>query len=169
MTEIMLDMLVGSKLTIVRLYGTMAGFHFGDVRRHPRGGTVGAFAFHVDCPWRLDNGESTVTGNYDRWDYPEVGNPPEGWNPDSGPTLRDKKLSELLGMRAQDGSWFNQTGRFVVLTVNVTKWGDVAIEMSGQYFIRAFPTATAAEAWRLFRPNDEATHIIFPTGVIASG
>jgi hypothetical protein len=63
-----LDMLIGLRLSIVRRAADMLGLHFGDIRPHPSGeGTVGAYTLHVQCPWRLDRPNGTVTGSGDLW------------------------------------------------------------------------------------------------------
>jgi hypothetical protein len=157
-----LDVLAGLRLSIVRFYANILGLHFGDTRPHPRGGMTAAYALHVDCPWRIDGQAATITGNYDRWEYAGPGNPPEGWDFESGPTLRDKKLDQLFGQRNNDGSWISSTDRFLITAVSESKFGDVILDLSGQYRILLFPAASEAEAWRLFVSDDESPHLVFP-------
>jgi hypothetical protein len=55
--------LIGLRLSIVRRAADMLVAHFGDIRPHSSGeGTVGDYAFHVQCPWRFDGPVDTVTG-----------------------------------------------------------------------------------------------------------
>lgn len=157
-----LDALVGLRLSIIRFYADTLGLHFGDVRPYAPGGTVGAFALHVSCPWRIDDSDGTIVGSQDRWNYGGQGDAPEGWNAEFGSNLRDKQLNELFGQRGETGSWTNETDRYLVIAASKTKYGDLRIDLSDGYTIRLFPAATEAEAWRLFAPDDESPHLVFP-------
>jgi hypothetical protein len=159
-----LDALVGRRLSIVRFYANILGLHFGDIRGRPSGGSVGVYALHVDCPWRIDVCGEIFVGNYDRWDYGGKGEPPEGWNPESAITLRDERLTELFGSPGGNGrSWINNSDRYVVTGINRTEFGDLTISLSGGYTIRVFPAASDAEAWRMLAPDEETAHLVFPT------
>jgi len=59
--------IMGLQLSIARNAGCMKVFHFGELRPHPKGGTTGAFALHVQCPWRIISREAIVTGSDDYW------------------------------------------------------------------------------------------------------
>ncbi len=49
-----LEPLVGLPLSIARSAADMRVFHFGKVRPAANGkGTVGEYALHIQCPWRL--------------------------------------------------------------------------------------------------------------------
>jgi hypothetical protein len=49
------EVLIGLRLSIVRRAADMLVLHFGNIRAHSSGkGTVGDYALHVQCPWRLD-------------------------------------------------------------------------------------------------------------------
>jgi hypothetical protein len=159
--KIRFDLLIGQRLSSVHFAANILCMHFGDIRPHPRGGTVGAYALHVDCPWRIDGPDRTITGNYDRWDYAGPGEAPEDWEPETGPTLRDKRLDELFGQR-EVGSWVRDPDRFLVTAAHQTNFGDVTLELSDGYRILLFPAATEAEAWRFFVPGDESPHLVFP-------
>ena len=64
------DVLLGLRLSIVRRAADMLVLHFGDIRTHSSGtGTIGAYALHVQCPWRFDGPMETVTGRDDLWKY----------------------------------------------------------------------------------------------------
>ncbi len=160
-----IDALVGQNLAIVRFYANMVGFHFGDIRPHSRGGTVGSWALHVNCPWRIDTSSGTVTGNYDRWDYQNPDNVPEHWTPESGNSLRDRKLSELFGPPDESQSWSGMKGKFTVVSVISSEFGDVTIQMSEGLSIKIFPAASCAEAWRFFSPGDDLPHLIYPANI----
>jgi hypothetical protein len=147
-----LDALIGLRLSIVRFYANILGLHFGDVRPHPRGGTTGAYALHVDCPWRIDGLGGTVVGNYDRWNDVE----------ETDLTLRDRKLDGLFGRRDKTDSWTIDSERFLVVATDLTKYGDVGISLADGHKILLFPAASEAEAWRFFAPGDDSAHFVFP-------
>jgi hypothetical protein len=91
------DVLIGFRLSIVRRAADMLVLHFGDIRPHPSGdGTVGAYALHVQCPWRLDGPTGTVTGDGDLWVYAGTGERPESWSYDDGLSLQDIRLAGLF-------------------------------------------------------------------------
>jgi hypothetical protein len=61
-----LSAIVGLPLTIARDSGNMKNFQFGKIRPHPSAtGTVGDFALHIQCPWRLMKNDRILTGSAD--------------------------------------------------------------------------------------------------------
>ena len=67
--ESCLQVLVGLPLSIARNATDMKIFHFGEIQPHPSGrGTVGPYALHIQCPWRLVSKDTVFTvfsGNLD--------------------------------------------------------------------------------------------------------
>ncbi|MGC1349900.1 MAG: hypothetical protein WA858_08970 [Xanthobacteraceae bacterium] len=52
--------LIGLRLSIVRRAAEMLVLHFGDIRVLPaRQGSIGAYALHIQCPWRFDGPDGT--------------------------------------------------------------------------------------------------------------
>jgi hypothetical protein len=49
-----LQPLVGLELSIARRAADMRVFHFGRIRKVEKG-TVGDYALHIQCPWRLED------------------------------------------------------------------------------------------------------------------
>jgi molybdopterin converting factor small subunit len=158
MTLHALDALIGLRLSIVRFYANVLGLHFGDAQPHARGGTVGTYALHVDCPWRIDGSDGTVVGNYDRWDH----SAPQISPNEAGLSLRDQKLDELFGRLDGTGSWMIDSDRFLVVAVDLTIFGDVNIKLADGHKISLFPAASEAGAWRFFAPGDKSAHVVFP-------
>lgn len=62
-----LQKLVGLELTATARAADMRGFHFGELRRY-RGRTVGGFALHVQCAWRIEGPDGVVTGRSGLWE-----------------------------------------------------------------------------------------------------
>jgi hypothetical protein len=157
------DVLIGLRLSIIRRAADMLVLHFGDIRVHSSGtGTVGAYALHVQCPWRLEGPTGTVTGRDDLWIYAGPGGHPPGWSYDDGLSLQDKRFAELFVRDEETRSWLNHGDRFTVTAARQTKRGDVTLDLGSQHAIVLFPVSSKSEAWRLFAPGSER-HLVFPT------
>ncbi len=75
----------------------MLGLHFGEIRPHHSGeGTVGDYVLHVQCAWRLDGPQGTVTGRDDLWIYAGPGERPAAWSYEDGLSLQDRELANLF-------------------------------------------------------------------------
>jgi hypothetical protein len=161
--------LVGKPLTIARLAGSMRNFDFGEVSPNPNGGSGGEYALHLQCPWRIDGPQGTVTGSDDLWEHETLPLPPSGWTYESGESLQDRRLGELLGgYDAETRSWVNPGSGLVVLEVDASDLGDVTLKLAGGYTLRIFPARSCDESWRLFRPRSAELHVVFgedPVGV----
>jgi hypothetical protein len=91
------DVLIGLRLSIVRRAADMLVLHFGVIRPHPSGeGTVADYALHVQCPWRLDGPQGTVTGSGDLWVYAGPGERPPDWSYEDGFSLQDRKFATVF-------------------------------------------------------------------------
>src|SRR5271165_3466355 len=93
-----LSQIIGLPLTAARRAADMRTFQFGTLRPVDRG-SVGDFALHVQCPWRVEGPYGIVTG---RWDLrvPLDDNAPldEKWHYDESPNLQDARLEQWLAM-----------------------------------------------------------------------
>jgi hypothetical protein len=157
------DVLIGLRLSIVRRAADMLVLHFGDIRPHSSGeGTVGAYALHVQCPWRFDGPSGTVTGRDDLWVYAGPGERPENWSYDDGLSLQDKSFAGLFVRDEDTRSWVNNSDRFTVIAAQQTNRGDVKLDLANEFAILLFPATCTSEAWRLFAPDSDR-HLVFPT------
>jgi hypothetical protein len=157
------EVLTGLRLSIVRRAADMLMLHFGDVRPHQSGsGTVGAYALHVQCPWRLDGPDRTITGSSDLWAYAGSGEHPANWSYEDGLSLQDRKLDETVGSYdAGTRSWYNKSGLFTVTAALLKPYGEVELQFSGGYTLAIFPAGSAGEAWRFFA-TDSKRHLVYP-------
>ena len=157
------EMLIGLRLSIVRRAADMLVVHFGDIRPHESGeGTVGAYAFHVQCPWRIDGPAGTITGSGDLWDYAGPGQRPANWSYERGFSLQDQRFADFVGAYDRaTRSWLNLADRLVVTAARQTHLGDVTIELSGGHSLLVFPSASKGEEWRFFAPGADR-HLVFP-------
>jgi len=139
----------------------MKVFHFGTVRPHPNGkGTVGAYAVHVQCPWRIVASEEIVTGSADLYG-PANQRSTSDFDPDTAMHERDgnlqnKKLGELLhGYDADTRSIVNSTESLVVTQVQTDPYGGVRIKLSPNYCLELIPCGSSdGEEWRFLKPGD---------------
>ena len=154
--------LVGLRLSIVRRAADMLVLHFGDIRTHPSGaGTIGAYALHVQCPWRIDGPHGTVAGRGDLWEYAGPGNRPPNWSYEDGFSLQDKQFDDLFVRDEITRSWINESDALVVKNVSQNKYGDVRLDLTSGYTILLFPAGCESEAWRFFAPGSDH-HVVFP-------
>jgi len=155
--------LIGLRLSIVRRAADMLVLHFGEIRPHPSGeGTIGSHALHVQCPWRLDGPNGTVTGCDDLWDYAGPGESPPNWSYEDGLSLQDQRLRALFERDERTRSWVNVSNRFAVTAAEQSPRGDIRLELSGGYAMLIFPASCRREAWRFFAPGSDDEHLIFP-------
>lgn len=121
-----------------------------------RGGLIGDFALHVQCPWRIERPDGIVTGRLDLWE-PVTDNAPfdEDWDCEKGPNLRDALVKQWL---AQHESVL------VVTSVEADEFGGAAISFNQGFLLRLFPAGTRGEDWRLFRPKTDAPHFVVSGG-----
>jgi hypothetical protein len=140
------DVLIGLRLSIVRRAADMLVLHFGDIRAHSSGkGTVGAYALHVQGPWRFDGPTGTITGRDDLWEYAGSGERPPNWSYEDGPSLQDQRLDGFLGPRDESTqSWVNEIDRLVVTSAQQTNRGDVRLELTADTQSYCFPLAANA-------------------------
>src|SRR3954453_966577 len=91
-----LSQIIGLSLTAVRRTADMRTFQFGTLRPVERG-SVGDFALHVQCPWRIEGPDGILTGRSDLWEPVEVNAPFDAnWEYDKSPNLQDSRLKQWL-------------------------------------------------------------------------
>jgi len=163
--------LVGLPLSIARRAASMRVLHFGRVTEG-EDGSWGAFALHLQCPWRLEGPAGMVTGQDDLWEHPTLEVPPEDWSWDGADTRQDVRVGALLGARDErTRSWVNTSpDRLVVTAVEASELGDLFITFSGGYSLRVFPASESGEAWRFLAPGRGTPHFVvsFTDGTVGS-
>lgn len=167
-----LQKLVGLGLAATARAADLRGFHFGELRPY-RDKTVGEFALHVQCAWRIDGPDGVLTGRSDLWEPAKegiVGPDLERWGHERDGNLQDKRVAEWLGHHdPRAGSHLEVENRPVVLAARATPFGGAEIDLSGDYRLTLFPAGSAGEDWRLFRPRDseeDAPHFVVAGGRI---
>jgi hypothetical protein len=160
--------LVGLKLSIARRAADMRIFHFGPIRT-VENGTVGDYALHIQCPWRIEGPQGIVTGRWDLWEFAEdSGNIDWGtWDYAKDENLQDRLVGLFLGnYDPQTRSYINESDGLVVEAVSGDRYGGATIALSGGYRLVLFPTGTKSEDWRLFRPETKEPRLVIAGGRI---
>lgn len=151
--------LIGMRLSIVRRAAAMLVLHFGEISPHRSGkGTVGQLALHIQCPWRLDSPNETVTGKEDLHE-PFPGHP--GQAGQSGSNLQDAIFDRIFGAHDKVLGWSVPKSQFTVSSAEVSAFGDIRLIFEGGYAWLAFLASLNGESWRLFAPGSDAAHLVF--------
>jgi hypothetical protein len=103
-----LTQLIGLKLAVARRAADMRVLHFGTIRpalksdlpsrkNKPRG-SIGDFALHIQCPWRIESDNRILTGRSDLWepvDRPE-GSSYVDWDYENDGNLQDQLIAQFI-------------------------------------------------------------------------
>ncbi|WP_312469605.1 hypothetical protein [Rhizobium sp.] len=143
----------------------MKVFHFGDIRPHPSGrGTVGAYALHVQCPWRIVSDNTIVTGTSDRFLGAAEGQETDHDDPRSGSLQFARTESLLKGYDDATRSFVNVTDQLVVLAAHADGFGGADLLLSGDCRLQIFPDGSLAEDWRFVEL--EGLHVVVEGGQV---
>jgi hypothetical protein len=144
----------------------MRMFAFGNMHEVD-GGTVGEYALHIQCPWRIDGPSGIVTGRSDLWEATSGAVMPDEWEPGFDDNVQDVALANLLGASdATTNSHVSNGVKLVVERVDANDIGDLVLTFSGGYRLVIFPSGTVGEAWRLFQPGTETPHLVVEGGSV---
>jgi hypothetical protein len=161
-----LEPLIGLKFSIARRAADMRIFHFGEIKEVD-GGTIGKYALHIQCPWRMDGPEGIITGRLDLWNHISGKLMPDEWEPSTDDNIQDFRLRTLLkGYDPNTNSYVNATELLVVERVQASTVGDAIIELSGGYRLILFPAGTKGEDWRILGPDEVSPHFVMEGGEI---
>ena len=148
--------LIGERWHFVGRAADLVWLHFGTPRPvvDLRGDTreVGEYALHLQCPWRVLDGDQLVTGSSD------IYRPRPGWTGDfdwdvQGANRFDVRAAKLTALLADEP--------VVVTSVEVTAWGDLAVSLSDGFRIETVRTGSVREEdWRFFRPGRDDDHVV---------
>ena len=152
-----LSQVIGLPLTAARRGADMRTFQFGTLRPEDRG-SIGDFALHVQCPWRIEGPDGIVTGRLDLWEpVDDNARFDENWDYGKSPNLQDARLERWL-TRDQLS--------LVVKSVDADEFGGAAISFGQGFVLRLFPAGTRGEDWRLFQPKTDAPHLVISGGAV---
>lgn len=124
---------------------------FGDLKE------VGRFALHVQCAWRIVQGESVIVGHRDMYCPPGDGtkspDAPPGFKWDTpGSNRLDHRLKQLFQ---------NPPGTLIVQRVEVGSAGALQIFFENEITLEIFPNDSFDEEhWRLFGTGRDDPHFV---------
>ncbi|GAB2854359.1 hypothetical protein [Lentzea nigeriaca] len=152
--------LVGERRQYVGRAAGLIWVGFGALRvvtgHNGRTREIAEYALHLQCPWRLLDGDEVVTGSYD------VHQPRPGWSGDDdfdwdvqGANRFDARARKLTAYLAEES--------VVVTAADVTAWCDLTISFSDGLRLDALRTGSVRhEEWRFFRPyRDDEQVVVF--------
>ena len=150
--------LVGLPLHSIGRAANMVWLHFGEMREvSVRGGgtkTVGDWAIHIQCPWRISRSGRIVIAYHDFY-----------YSPDGG----DLEDWDKLGASQFDSAATSLRTEFeavppVVASVQTDDVGGFSIRFSQDYQLDVFPDTSfdSSEHWRIFQPRVDSGHFVFP-------
>jgi hypothetical protein len=161
--------LLGLPLSGAGHAGDMRIFSFGELRPSRRGnGLVGAYAVHIQCSWRLTDGDQLVTGYFDY----HIGADGES-EPDRGDARRGNR--QQVRLEAFFGDYdetrhilVDRSGRFVVTSIEADRYGSVDIGLNGgEACLRILSDSSAMEHWRFFSTElEDSPHFVVTGGEI---
>lgn len=139
-------------------------FHIGEWLKSG-GETRASFGLQILCAWRIESGGRILVGRGDYFKRGEKNQDPD-WEPGSpNGNLQDEILLNLFQATGRDenGTIMNQTADLVVIEVEPQGTGGVALELTGGYTLRLFPTNSRDEDWALVTPPGEP-HLVVSGG-----
>lgn len=116
---------------------------------------ISEYALHVQCPFRVLDGDQLVTGSSDIYE------PGPGWDGD-GEFDWDVQGANWFDVRARKLDAYLAEDLVVVTSVDVTAWGDLTISLSDDFRIEVRRAGSAhREHWRFFQPYRDVDHVVF--------
>lgn len=120
-------------------------------------GTVGDFALHIQCPWRIENNTGIITGRADLWEplerSPEFSY--DDWDYEDG-NIQDQRIDQFLSANTE----------LFVESLSIESHGSFTLALSGGYKLMVFPSGSTGEDWRFFRPGSGESHLVVSGGAI---
>lgn len=140
-------------------------FHFGTPRvvANSCGATktVGDYALHVQCAWRIRTDKKIIVASRDRYE-PANGDGDEDFDWDKpGANVCDLKITK----------WLSEIPNKPLTVIRVTgdDVGGLRLTLADDSHIEVFPDTSLvdeyAEYWRFFRPSDGTKHLVV-TGLV---
>jgi hypothetical protein len=154
-TEIALRQLHKLPLLSIGAASTLLWIHFGQETTvtNRRGGTktVGTWAIHIQCPWRIVSQQGIFTGSGDLWEPAVLGN-------DGRDELFDAN-KDTRRFDVQIKRFLSDAQGALVKKIAVDDSGGFRLFLERSYVIEVFPICSQEiECWRLFQPGKSEDH-----------
>lgn len=155
-----LAVLIGLPLFAARRLPGMEAFQFGaerevvDLFNHR--GTVGTYALHVQCTWRITDPTGILVGWNDRY-FPRGSDHFAGRDAFDydvpGSSRCDERIATFFAVRARNLP--------MVDSIQGDKQGGFRLTMTDAVALEVFPDTTVdSELWRLFQPETGSEHFV---------
>jgi hypothetical protein len=154
--------LIGLPLNPTTRAANMQMFSFGAIinitltspKKGPISKSVGEFALHLQCPWRLTNENEIIVGSGDLYQQAdEIAEYDENYNYyELNANLRDVKLDKLIN-----------ENKLSVISINADKFGGLEICFDNNIKLNVFPDLASKadnEYWRLIDFKNEKSKYI---------
>jgi hypothetical protein len=160
--EVQIAKLITMPLLDMGRAGNLVWVHFGVERQivselTGKTKSVGDYALHIQCPWRLMK-DSKVRVGYSDLGQPASSPELDGREQDGVVDLSEHTaIDEAIPMIRQD---LAQT-RILVSHVQMSDVGDLRFVLTDQWELSVFvATGRASEQWRLFQPGQDVLHLV---------
>ena len=151
--------LVGLPLRCIGRAADLLWVQFGEMRELPdrRGGTrsVGEWALHVQCPWRITRPPAILVARGDCF-YEADSDEPYDWD-----AARESRFDRCAAPLNREFESSPPAVEAVVADVV----GGFSLRLTGGFIFEAFPdhsTGSDSEHWRFFQPGRDERHFVFP-------
>jgi len=153
-----LGVLVGLPLWAIGRAADLVWFEFGSQRtvkgRNGVEKTVGDYALHVQCPWRIIVRDRIVIGRGDIFCTPQESDEP---TPSDFDWQKGNRFDRIAPYFLQ-----NESRSLMVQAVGAGEAGLITISLEGHHKLEVFPhDSEMGEHWRFFKPNMEESHWVF--------
>src|SRR5713101_1167998 len=106
---------------------------------------VGDYALHIQCAWRITQGEKVAVGRGDIFCTPEESTEP---TPADFDWQKGNRFDRVAASLLQ-----NESRQLMVRSVNIGEAGSFSIVLEDGYKLEAFPhDSESGEHWRFFKP-----------------
>lgn len=151
--------LTGLRLSKVGAAADMLWVQFGDLQkvttRAGLEGSVGEWALHLQCPWRIMEESTVVLASSDFY-YDADSGETHNWGPDDVSVF--DRNAERLNARLESHD-------IDVLEIRTTAGGAFEIQLSEKLSLSVMPVNSQIgpkiESWRIFKPSSLDSHFVF--------
>jgi hypothetical protein len=165
-----LNVLLGQRWCAIGRVADLVCLEFGQRRRvrdyRGKWRTVGEWALHLQCSWRIGGPQGLIVASDDRyWPAGDPDDPPKKWKWDTGPNRFDERVKRLLPQTAE--------GFGIVQKVRADRFGGLQIVLTNSLIIQVFPSDTLDreydEHWRFFQPKRKSKHFVVTNRGVTNG
>jgi hypothetical protein len=157
--ETSLRQLIGLPLWGAGRAADLQWFQFGERRdvATRNGGTksVGTWALHILCAWRIRSADRIVVTSSDcymRADHLSESTEDFNWD-EQGANQRDQRMAIFMA---------DKEDTLIVTDVTADNFGGFCLQLATGFHLEVFPDVSAEdfEFWRLFQPSTESSHFV---------